>query len=220
MTPTQRIEYKELEEFIIEKDHPCVMAQAAFKHDHVHLEFYDDILKESSVITLYGDLKTYLHEYNWEDNHFNTFIAAYPNSSEMNELKFEEALWNQLQALQKIDKTPWDASVSDDPNSHDFSFSVLGHAFYIVGMHPNSSRKARQSPYPLLVFNLHHQFERLREFGTYKFTRNTIRKRDRAMQGSVNPMLTDFGKGKEAMQYSGRKVKDDWECPFHTKEKK
>ena len=130
------------------------------------------------------------------------------------ELEFENLLWNQLQKIHNLDSLAWDKTVSNDPNNNSFSFSILGNAFYIVGMHPNSSRGARRSPKPTLVFNLHWQFERLREMGVYERIRDTIRERDSQKNGSVNPILMDFGKKSEAAQYSGRKVNKDWECPF------
>ena len=105
--------------------------------------------------------------------------------------------------------------MSDDPKDENFSFSIAGKAFYVVGLHPNSSRKARQSPYTTLTFNLHWQFEKLREMGTYQKVRDRIRDRDVALQGSINPMLEDFGNNSEAKQYSGRKVDKEWKCPFH-----
>jgi FPC/CPF motif-containing protein YcgG len=92
---------------------------------------------------------------------------------------------------------------------------LIGKAFYVVGMHPNSSRIARQSPFPTIVFNLHWQFEKLRQMGSYETVRDRIRERDEELQGSMNPMLSDFGKGSEAKQYSGKKVDDNWKCPFH-----
>ena len=42
----------------------------------------------------------------------------------------------------------------------------------------------------------------------------TIRAREVALQGSINPMLSDFGEESEARQYSGRTVPDDWVPPF------
>jgi len=87
-------------------------------------------------------------------------------------------------------------------------------SFYIVGMHPNSSRFARKSPYTMIVFNLHAQFEKLRETNRYDRVRDLIRHRDKSYQGFVNPMLSDFGTNSEARQYSGRQVSANWECPF------
>jgi FPC/CPF motif-containing protein YcgG len=44
--------------------------------------------------------------------------------------------------------------------------------------------------------------------------KNTVRKRDIAFSGSVNPMLQDFGESSEVYQYSGRKYDDSWQCPL------
>jgi len=107
--------------------------------------------------------------------------------------------------------------VSKDTENQHFSFSIGGKAFYIVGMHPGASRKARQSPYAAIAFNLHWQFEKLREMGSYETVRDKIRERDKELQGSINPVLEDFGSNSEARQYSGRKVEKDWKCPFHNK---
>ena len=120
-----------------------------------------------------------------------------------------------LQRLHNNDDEDWDESVSPDPNDSDFSFSVKGKAFYIIGMHPNSSRLARQAPYCTVVFNLHWQFEKLREMGTYQKVKERIRKRDKALQGTINPILRDFGTDSETKQYSGREVEANWKCPFH-----
>jgi FPC/CPF motif-containing protein YcgG len=40
-----------------------------------------------------------------------------------------------------------------------------------------------------------------------------------AFQGSINPMLKNFGEGSEASQYSGRAVSDTWACPFHAQQR-
>jgi len=74
---------------------------------------------------------------------------------------------------------------------------------------------ARQSPYPTIVFNLHAQFEQLRAMGSYKKVKKRIRKRDKKLQGHINPVLKDFGKDSETKQYSGRAVDNAWKCPFH-----
>ena len=44
--------------------------------------------------------------------------------------------------------------------------------------------------------------------------RDVIRARDERQTGSMNPMLADFGKRSEAIQYSGRAAGADWKCPF------
>jgi FPC/CPF motif-containing protein YcgG len=37
------------------------------------------------------------------------------------------------------------------------------------------------------------------------------------LQGTVNPMLAEFGEQSEARQYSGRDVGEIWKCPFHAR---
>ncbi|KRE42169.1 YqcI/YcgG family protein [Knoellia sp. Soil729] len=78
----------------------------------------------------------------------------------------------------------------------------------------STSRIARRAPLPTLVFNLHDQFEELRASDKYARMRDTIRRRDTAVQGTLNPMVNDHGQGSEAAQYSGRAVDEQWEAPF------
>ena len=68
-----------------------------------------------------------------------------------------------------------------------------------------------------MVFNLHDQFEQLREKGRYEKMRQTILERDRKLAGDINPMLKRHGEASEARQYSGRCVPEDWTPPFEDK---
>lgn len=203
------------QDFIIKENHPCIMAQTVFKMGSVDFHSYSSFGSEETGKLIMTDLKSYLKDYDFSSNDFFTFIAAFENESKFSEKEFEKILWQQLQHLHNLDEEAWDPGVSDDVEDDAFSFSLCNRAFYIVGLHPNSSRLARQSPFPTIVFNLHWQFEKLREMGSYQTVRDRIRDRDKALQGSVNPMMQDFGAGSEAKQYSGRKVGKDWKCPFH-----
>lgn len=210
---------KEFENFIVEQDHPCIMAQSVFKMGEVELHTYNKIGDDSTTTQLLNDLGNYLGNYNFGDNDFRTFIASFPTEAYPTEEAFEQALWGQLQQIHDHDSEKWDETVSSNPENKNFSFSILGKAFYIVGMHPQSSRYARRSPYPSIVFNLHWQFEKLREMKAYENVRDKIRERDKALQGDINPVLEDFGKSSEALQYSGRNIGKEWKCPFHAKNK-
>lgn len=110
---------------------------------------------------------------------------------------------------------PWDPEASANPDDPHFSYSFGGRAFFVVGMHPNSSRLARRFAWPALVFNARYQFERLREEGRFTHLRDAIRARKVALQGSLNPNQSDHGEDTEARQYSGRPAEPDWWCPFH-----
>ena len=202
------------EEFIIAKDHPCIMAQTVFSMDKVDFHEYDNFGSRETARAILADLKKYIDSYDFNSNDFLTFLVGFKGKQDYTEEEFEEVLWQQLQYLHEEDDTPWDKEVSPDPEHKNFSFSLGGKAFYIVGLHPNSSRKARQAPYPAMAFNLHWQFEKLREMNSYHTVRDKIRERDIELQGTINPMLEDFGERSEARQYSGRKVGEDWKCPF------
>jgi FPC/CPF motif-containing protein YcgG len=75
-------------------------------------------------------------------------------------------------------------------------------------------------PLPLLVFNMHEQFVALRAHGGYERMRDTIRRRDEELQGSINPMVSDHGESSEARQYSGRNLDHSWQAPFEADREK
>lgn len=202
-----------IREFILD-DHPCVMAQSLVADDNLTIRDYKKITNINTPSALLEDLQAYLESIDEEDKKFQTFIATFEEDHYEDELDFENSLWKLLSDLNQLDPKPWDKNTSADPSSSKFSFSLIGDSFYIVGMHPNSSRKARSAPFPMIVFNLHSQFELLREVGRYTRVRDIIRRRDKDFQGSINPMLEDFGTSSEARQYSGREVEKDWKCPY------
>lgn len=134
------------------------------------------------------------------------------------EAEFESRMWCHLQQVHMRDRESfeWDPTVSDDPDDAEFSFSVAGRAFFVVGLSPASSRIARRAPMPCLVFNFHDQFENLRASGKYASYQRVIRERDRKLQGGINPALAVFGEQSEARQYAGRMPEPGWRCPLHT----
>ena len=131
--------------------------------------------------------------------------------------KFEAFFWNLMHELSVIDKAnyPHDPRVDSDPTSPKYSFSVKKEAFFVIMLHPQSPRMARGFPLPTIVFNAHQQFEDLRKKGIFEKVRDLIRKRDKQLQGFINPMLNDFGTRSEALQYTGRMYESESKCPFH-----
>ena len=106
------------------------------------------------------------------------------------------------------------AAVVMSPARPRSSFSAARTAYFVVGLHPQASRDARRAAAPTLVFNLHQQFEALRESGGFALMRDKIRDRDEQLQGYLNPMVSDHGQTSEASQYSGREVADGWAAPL------
>lgn len=214
----EEISLEEFKSFVLNPHHPCMMAKSVVSSGNLDFHIYEEFGTKKTAEQMVKDIKNYVDDYNFLDNEFFSFIAAFPNDNFVSEIEFENRLWLQLQFLHEKDIRAWDPRVSPDPESPQFSFSVAGRAFYIIGMHPKASRIARRAPFPLLVFNLHWQFEKLREMGVYQKVKNRIRKKGEKLQGSINPVLADFGEDSEAKQYSGRNVGAGWKCPFHPKE--
>jgi FPC/CPF motif-containing protein YcgG len=146
-----------------------------------------------------------------------SYVAIFGGPHDLDELRFEYSMWSQLSQLHRLDVlagNPPASDVSSDTNSAHFSLSLAGHPFFLIGLHPHASRIARRSSHPVLVFNSHRQFEKLREDGRFEKMQAITRSRDVELQGSLNPNLANYGEASEARQYSGREVKDGWRCPF------
>lgn len=206
--------------FIERDDYPCVGAKAAQSRHAIEYNVAGDIESSADDITITKTLQEFAVR---APAHalFSTCVVGFVKSRKMSELDFEKALWQRLQALHNLDRVKfgWDPLVSDDPQSPDFSVSVGGKGFYVIGVHPDASRMARRFEFAALVFNLHSQFEQLRADGRYSLLSASIVRRDIALSGTRNPMLARHGESSEARQYSGRQTRADWRCPFHATEK-
>jgi FPC/CPF motif-containing protein YcgG len=206
---------QEFTQRIDETDYPCVGAKSALHTKQYRLGSYGKMGGPETTLRLAEALKTYIRETLTSSSKYMTMVAVFDDEVS-SELEFEQKLWMQLQALHDADQdAAWDPTVSNNPEDPNFSFSFNGSAFFVVGLHPHASRKARKFSHPAMAFNLHHQFEKLREDGVYDKMKKVIREREVAFDGGINPMLTDHGDGLEAPQYSGRKVDASWKCPFH-----
>lgn len=205
-------------EFVQRPDFPCLGAKSMMRLNSYTLRAYGVLGNESNARGLVADLARYSEQLS--DDVLSAFVAVFPNAPPEDEITFERRLWRQLQVLHDADpeRARWAEGVTDDPDDPHFSFSVGGRAFFVIGLHPLSSRLARRFQWPALVFNPHEQFTRLREDGRFEGFRSAIRARDIALQGSENPNLADFGEKSEARQYSGRRTEDEWKCPFHRKQ--
>ncbi|MGB6151611.1 MAG: guanitoxin biosynthesis heme-dependent pre-guanitoxin N-hydroxylase GntA [Pricia sp.] len=211
----------EFSEFVLQKGYPCVGAQAAVNGNTFAIGDFGFMENGATPRNLAYGLSEYLFAMSGDPGSFLTYIAIFPESKFSGEKGFEKAMWNLLARLNAEDAKyfDWPQKYSSDPSKEDFSFSFGGEGFFIVGLHPASSRKARRFKYPAIAFNLQVQFDSLRQKGRFDVMRDSIREREMAFQDSVNPMLADFGKGAQAPQYSGRMVGAEWQCPFLAKNK-
>lgn len=201
--------------FISDPAFPCVGAKSALNKHRVRFGNYAAFCDDASVRKLCDDLLVFSREFPEPGSMPVSFVATF-DTSFTEEDQFESDLWRHIQLMHDHDRIrfAWDPSVSADPAANDFSLSIAGRAFFVVGLHPKASRLARRAPVPCLVFNFHSQFLALKTSGRYGSMQDAIRSRDTSLQGSVNPVLATFGEASEARQYSGRAVETHWTCPF------
>lgn len=210
-------------EFIRRSQFVCVGAKAALSRNNIEVYIARDIRSAWDDVAISQRLTSFAHKYSENSEPFRSFVVLFEKSDDMSEADFEDALWDRVQSLSNKDAMHgqnYDARVSSDPEDPHFSLSFGGEGFFVVGLHPRASRAARRFKYAALAFNLHDQFELLRESGQYEKLRSSILTRDENFNGSVNPMLARHGEASEARQYSGRAVGGDWRCPFDPKQRK
>ncbi|MEO5626075.1 MAG: guanitoxin biosynthesis heme-dependent pre-guanitoxin N-hydroxylase GntA [Dokdonella sp.] len=196
---------------------PCVGAKSAAAHDALQFVVAADLRSAADDSRIVRQLQDFAVQ-TARDAMFVSLAVLFEKTPRLDEKQFENKLWERLAAFHAIDvrRHEWDRAVSSDPSSPHFSMSIGGRAFYVVGLHPGASRRARRFSCAALVFNLHSQFEALRSDGRYEKLREAIGLRDLAYSGSRNPMLAAHGVTSEARQYSGRMVDASWQCPFAT----
>ena len=203
--------------FVGDPRFPCLAAKGAVRRRGYRLGVYSAFGSADAAAALARVLTAFVRTPAADGAGLTAFVAVFPGRAPASEREFERRLWAQLQHLHECDDPTvgWDPRVSADPEDPSFAFSFAGQAFYVVGLHPRSSRLARRFRWCALVFNPHAQFERLRAEGRFARLRALIRARDTVLQGSSNPSLADFGERSEARQYSGRATEAEWRCPFH-----
>lgn len=201
--------------YIRDSAFPCVGARSALNRGRMEFGLYSALGDEPAARMLCDDLWAFSRRYETPGADPVSFVAMF-DQTVANEAAFARSLWRHLQLMHDVDglQHKWDPSVSSDPLSESFSFSIGGHAFFVVGLSPASSRLARRAPFPCLVFNFHGQFETLKESGKFARMQKVIRARDIALQGSINQSLSTFGDASEARQYAGDLTPADWVCPF------
>lgn len=202
---------------------PCVGAKSAMARGTLKVLACHSLDSSWDDLTVHQALLDWAAEYRADPGGLRSLAVSFDGPYNLDETRFEELMWQRIQSFADKDAwlgQPYDHRVSADPDDPHFSLSFGGEAFFVVGLHPDASRPARRFSRPTLVFNLHDQFERLREEGRYDKMRERILNRDKALAGDINPMLARHGEASEAAQYSGRLVDDAWRCPFSDKRSK
>lgn len=203
-------------DFLARKEFPCIGAKAALAKHEVRILTADHMACPHDDRAILEYIYSFVDDLRLHTPLYSTAAVIFVEPGDVSEADFGKLFWKRLQAISDLDAAhyAYDPRVASDPERADFSFSVKEEAFYVVGLHPMSSRKARQFSFPAMIFNPHAQFDRLKQMGKYESMKNVIRNRDLRYSGSVNPMLADFGESSEVLQYTGIKYDNDWKCPF------
>lgn len=211
-------------EFLDGETYPCVGAKSALSRGSIETHDFaalGDPYNDQALADGLAEFVAMIEAGDCEEDIVHSYVAIFRGPSDMDELGFETLLWSQLWRIHELDVLAGHhpaEDVSDDVQSPHFSLSLSGHPFFVIGLHAHASRIARRFSHPVLVFNSHRQFEKLREDGRFEKMQAATRSRDVELQGSVNPNLADYGEASEARQYSGREVEDGWRCPYDFRE--
>lgn len=195
---------------------PCVGARASVLKGRAVVMVADNICCPNDDVEILQFLYRFIDDIRKGNTDFSSATVVFKGPIVLTEEAFDRSLWLRLQSISDLDSASFEFAkgVSANPESSEFCYSLKEEPFFVLALHAGSSRKSRRFEYPVLVFNPHAQFETMRESGAYGKMQDIIRKRDVDYSGSINPMLTDFGERSAAYQYSGRKYKSNWKCPF------
>lgn len=197
---------KEVLNFIQSSSFPCIMAKAAVRTGYIEIQNIPDIKTPQNIAMARSMLYSFIDHFRLNQNKLSSFILQIEDEALTCFNQFETSFYAFLREIYQKDKIqyPHDPRVSADIYDSRFSFSLKSEAFFIVALHPESPRWARRFKSPAIVFNPHIQFEKLREKNLFHKIKNIIRSKDRLLQGSINPMLNDFGERSEVFQYLGK----------------
>lgn len=196
---------------------PCVAARSALGKGNIEIFIAGHLACPEDDTAILRFIYEFTKKFRQAEKGFSSAVVIFARTPVLDEKTFESFLFQRLTALRKTDALSYkyDERVDEDPLSANFSLSLMEEAFFIIGLHPGSSRPARQFEHAAIVFNPHVQFDKMRAENKYEKMKSIVRQRDMAYAGSVNPALADFGSRSEVFQYSGRQPDEDDRCPFY-----
>jgi FPC/CPF motif-containing protein YcgG len=211
---------EQFRQYVLSTSFPCLGAKTAFQRKTFCFGLYDILGTKQTAKLLWHHLIEFINHQSslWANNHmFTTYVACFRTPKDINEEVFETLLWKQLHLLHTEDVEngmKWADNYSDNPIDPNFAFSIGGRAFFIVGLHPNSSRKARQFITPAITFNSSDQFTNLRRLKIMTDMRQVIRNADLHQNGSINPNLIPNDNNSSAFEFSGKLIQPSWTPDF------
>lgn len=206
-----------VQDHVLQSGYPCPIAQAVARHGGLSMHRFSSMRTDAAAVhEAVGTWLSAPHEFR-----FRSFVAVFPDEKSESIDEFHDDLWTCLsgmRACEPVDR-PVPPGTSDDVASPDFTFTIHGTPFFVVGLSPHSPRKARRTRVSGFALNPHQQFEDLRASNSLEAVKHASRARDMQFQGSINPMLSDHGERSAALQYSSMPVTSPSQCPYHAQTK-
>ena len=128
---------KTFEEHVHSEIKRILLQKKSFHRKDYHLKTYDDFGEYYPRPQLEGDLLQHLGENL-------TFWAVFKDVEALSEDEFELKMQKELSSLSLL---------QTQGSNDDFCFSFGEKSFFVMGLHPKSSRPSRRFPWPALVFN-------------------------------------------------------------------
>lgn len=109
----------EVEEFILGDRFSCLAGRSAWRRGGIAHRHYDLLGGEESARLMAYDLAEFVESADWSARTFSSFIATFEQPRGVDELRFEELLWQQLQLLHEQDARThrWADGYSSDAGS-------------------------------------------------------------------------------------------------------
>ena len=194
--------------------HPCIGARSVAVNGNLYFSVHPDMSTVGTAWTVLNDVAAYLAIADRIDDHVKTLALIFLEPITTAE-EFAHKFWDFAQLVHDIDMLAgnYDPSVSADPSSSSFEFSMAGRAIFTTTLNPGHPRLARHAFMPIWVCNQTQQFERLRTLGQFETWKRNIRDADANLDpsGKPNPVLADHGYASAADQLAGYALKP---CPF------
>src|SRR5262249_55256652 len=140
---------------------PCLGGSGAIHRGDYRFAVYGALGSPDAIRPCASDLASFLGKCPADRNPVAVFVAAFRQPVIPTELAFETALWEQLRGLHELDahgdaahrQSGGSDGLPTDVKNEDPGFFFCDREFFVVGLHPASSRWARRFGWPTLVFN-------------------------------------------------------------------
>ena len=126
----------EIKRLLHHKTYPCIAALQSYTRKDYCLKVYENFGGALHRPDLRTDLLKYIEEYERNLSPYFTFWAVFKDVSNLSEDQFENSMRREMASL-----------------------PIDGRHFFVVGLHPASSRLSRRFPWPALVLYTFDQFE-------------------------------------------------------------